>query len=261
MDKEFDKYFYYSESVQAPDDDAEFLDQVYWDAYQKNAEVMREDFCAAFALCCAWVKGNNKRKAIGVDLDPEPLDYGKTNYLPKLKPKQRTRVTVKKGDVLKVDLPLADIISAMNFSYMGFKTRPLLLKYLKTCHKNLRKKGVLVMDCFGGPNVMEPNVEETKHKGFSYFWDQDSYNPLTNEAMFYIHFKRKGEKKRERVFSYDWRLWSLAELKDLLMEAGFKRADIYWEESDEDGDGNGIYTKTEEGDECEAWVAYIVGIK
>ena len=45
------------------------------------------------------------------------------------------------------------------------------------------------MDCVGGSECYEANEEETDHEddGFSYFWDQDSYNPITNEAQFYIH--------------------------------------------------------------------------
>ena len=76
---------------------------------------------------------------------------------------------------------------------------------------------------------MTPNEEETEHDGFSYFWDQDSYDALTNFGQFYIHFKRKGEKKREKVFSYDWRLWSIPELKECLLEAGFEKTVVYWE--------------------------------
>ena len=108
---------------------------------------------------------------------------------------------------------------------------------------------------------MEPNEHETEHEGYSYYWDQDSYHPLTNHAQFYIHFKRDGEKKREKVFSYDWRLWSIAELKDLLADAGFNDSVIYWEGTDEDGDGDGEFSRTEEGEQCESYVAYVIGRK
>jgi hypothetical protein len=37
-------------------------------------------------------------------------------------------------------------------------------------------------------------MRKKRHKDFSYLWDQDSFNPITHEAMFYIHFKRKREK-------------------------------------------------------------------
>ena len=60
-----------------------------------------------------------------------------------------------------------------------------------------------------------------KKDGFSYFWDQTYYSPVTHFGKFHIHFKRRGEKKRQKVFSYDWRMWGLAEIKDILEEVDF----------------------------------------
>ena len=36
-----------------------------------------------------------------------------------------------------------------------------------------------------------------------------------------------------------WRLWSLVEIKELLLEAGFSRVRLYWERTDEDDEGTG----------------------
>ena len=128
-------------------------------------------------------------------------------------------VSIIEADVLSSGLPKADIVAALNFSYFGFKKRKTLLEYFKAAHQSLADDGILVLDCFGGSGCMgTPTSTETEHDDYSYYWDQDSYHPLTNEAMFYIHFKRKGEKKREKVFTYDWRLWGIAEFKDLLLE-------------------------------------------
>ena len=260
--KEFDKYEYYQKAVQSPDADSEFIARVYREVRNgKEAQTMVEDFCAAFALCCEWVKLNENNKAIGIDLDPEPVAYGRDNYLTKLSSEQQERVEILEANVMKADLPKGDIISALNFSYFGFKDRPTLLEYFKSCYNRLDDDGLLVLDCFGGPGCMEPNEHETEHDDYSYYWDQDSYHPLTGHAQFYIHFKRKGEAKRERVFSYDWRLWSIPELRDLLAEAGFKETVIYWEGTDDDGDGDGVFSRTEEGEECESYVAYVIGCK
>jgi len=108
---------------------------------------------------------------------------------------------------------------------------------------------------------MEPNEEETEHKGFSYFWDQDSFDPVTNFAEFYIHFKRKGEKKRKKVFSYQWRMWTIPEIRECMEEVGFQKTHVYWEGSDEDGDGNGEFKRVEQGEDCDSWVAYVVAEK
>ena len=257
----FDKYAYYQKAVQSPDSDAEFLQKIYTEINEKPGQHMREDFCAAFALCCEWVKLDAANRATGIDLDPEPVAYGRENYLSALTAEQQSRVELLEADVISTELPKADIISALNFSYFGLKERPMLLDYFKSCLATLNDDGILVLDSFGGSDCMEPNEHETEHDDFSYFWDQDSYHPLTNEAMFYIHFKRKGEAKREKVFTYDWRLWSIAEITDLLAEAGFSSSHIYWEGTDEDGDGNGEFERTTEGELCEAYVAYIVGCK
>lgn len=259
---EFDKYLYYQQSVQSPETDAEFLETTYHELKGHKPHILREDFCAAFALCCEWVKRSNDMKAIGVDLDPEPISYGETHYKSKLSEDQQNRLSIIEGDVLKPDLPKADVIAALNFSYFGFKRRPQLLAYMKSCYDSLLKDGILVMDCFGGPSCMEPNEHETEHEDFSYYWDQDTYNPVTNHAMFYIHFKLKKEKlRREKVFTYDWRLWSLTELQDLATEAGFSNSHIYWEGTDEHGEGSGEFSPTKTGELCDAWVAYLVAEK
>ncbi len=261
----FDKYYYYTESVQSPEHDVQFLDQVYKDANGAKAvaKVMREDFCSTFANCCAWVKMGKERSAHGVDLDPETLSYGRAHYLSKLTPAEQGRIQLHEKDVLGKGLPKADLICGMNFSYYIFKERAVLKKYFMNCLRTLNDKGVLLLDSFGGSKCYEPNEEETEFDDpkFSYFWDQDSYDPLTGHAQFYIHFKRPGEAKRERVFSYDWRMWSVAEIKDLLLECGFSKVNLYWEGTTEDGEGDGNFHIVDKGDDCEAWICYLGAVK
>lgn len=259
--KPFDKYEYYLDSVQSPDEDVKFLRRTYKEATGKLPKIMREDFCGTFNLTCEWVKLDKSHLGIGVDLDPEPLEYGKTHNFLALKQSEKERVTLLQENVLTPTLPKADIINALNFSYWIFKKREDLKKYFANCYKTLNDDGVFVVDCFGGSDCQEANEHETEHEDFSYYWDQDSFDPISNEAMFYIHFKRKGEAKRERVFSYDWRMWSIPEVRDLMAEVGFKESVVYWEGTDEEGEGDGEFTLAEVGEECESWVAYIVGKK
>lgn len=258
---DFDKYYYYRNSVQSPDNDVMFFRDTFKKLRGRKPRTMREDFCGTFAISCEWVKLNPQFEAIGVDLDPEPIAYGKKNYLPLLKPEQQKRVKVYEKDVLSKGMPSADIVIATNFSYFIFKQRQQLVKYFSNVHRSLNENGLFIIDVFGGPHCMEPNEEETEHEKWSYFWDQDLYDPVNNHAMFYIHFKRKGEKKREKVFTYDWRMWSIPELRDILQDAGFNHVHVYWEGSDKDGEGNGIFEKVNEGEECDAWVAYLVAEK
>ena len=263
MKKSFDKYAYYLQSVQSPETDAHFLQKKYKSLRGKNASILREDFCAAFALCCEWVKLSKSQKAIGIDLDPEPIAYGRSHYLPVLSAEQQARLQLIQKDVTKKNLPTADIICALNFSYFIFKERNKLKEYFTSVLASLLPGGVFFLDCFGGSQCQEAIEEETEFQGegFSYFWDQDSFDPVTHEAMFYIHFKRKGEAKRKKVFTYDWRMWTLPELQDILNEVGFKKTVVYWEGTTKQGDGNGVFSPTKKGEECEAWVAYLAALR
>jgi len=262
---DFDKYRLYLDSVQSPGEDMEFIDQLYADARgdEHPPQVLREDFCGAFANCCAWVRRGDERMAYGVDLDPEPLEYGRLNYLPRLTEAQRGRIHLLQEDVLSPGLPVVDVISAHNFSYCVFKERKTLLAYFTNALATLRTDGILMLDCLGGSMYQEANEEEVIHEeeGFSYFWAQESFDPLTYRALFHIHFKRNGEEKREKVFTYDWRMWTIPELREALLEAGFSKVNVYWEGTTAEGKGDGLYVPVEKGEECQSWIAYLVALK
>ncbi len=261
MPKEFDKFEYYLKSVQAPADDVLFLRDTYKSITNKEPKTLTEDFCGTFSICCEWVKLNKNYKAVGIDLHTETLEYGKKNILTKLSKEQQERVMPINANVMDESLPTTDLIAAMNFSYFLFKKRNDLKAYFENCYRRLNKGGVMFADCFGGSDMGEDTEEETDHGKFSYFWHQKDWNPITNEANFAIHFKRKGEKKRNDVFTYDWRIWSIPEVRELMEEVGFSKTWVYWEGTDEDGEGDGNFTPTEMGEDCEGWIAYIVGQK
>ena len=70
---------------------------------------------------------SQEKKAYGVDLDSEPLAYGKKNYLPQLRSEQQERIELMQGNVLSSSLKSVDITCAVNFSYYIFKERQTLL--------------------------------------------------------------------------------------------------------------------------------------
>ena len=72
-----DKFKLYEQSVQTPDHEVDFFIQAYREAYRRKPLTLREDFCGTFAVCCEWVKTDKRRKALGVDLCPETLQWGK----------------------------------------------------------------------------------------------------------------------------------------------------------------------------------------
>ena len=62
------------------------------------------------------------------------------------------------------------------------------------------------------------------------------------------------------AFIYEWRLWTLPELREILLEAGFKDIHVLWECTDQDTmEGNGVFRRIKRGDPDPAWLAYIVG--
>ena len=259
--KKFDKYWYYRHSVQSPDQDVRFIEKTYLTLRNRQPCIFREDFSFTFAICCEWVKLGAKHRAVAVDCDKEPLKYGRQNYLPLLKPAQQQRVSVVRSNVLSKCLPHADIIAALNFSYFIFKKRAQMKKYFSYCRKALHNRGLLVLDCFGGTGCFESNEDKEPCDGFTYYWDQINFDPISHEALFRIHYQRPGERKRRNVFTYSWRLWTIPELKDLLKEAGFSKTHVYWEGSHRDGTGNGRFTPVQKGEECESWVAYLIAEK
>lgn len=257
----FDKYAIYRRAVQAPETDVEFLRDTYREIRRRNPESLREDFCGTFSICCEWVRLGGRNRAYGIDLDPEPIEYGKQKYLPQLSSSQRDRLDVHLENVLSSSVPHADIVCAMNFSHFIFKDRETMRAYFKNCHRSLNDGGLLVTDCFGGSLCQEANEEKTSHRGFTYYWDQKSFDPVSNHAVFHIHFKLDGQKKRESVFTYDWRMWSIPEIREIMAEAGFRKTHVYWEGSTRDGRGNGVFRPVEQGEECLGWIAYVIGEK
>lgn len=256
----FDKYELYRKAVQSAEDDVIFIRDAYKELRGKAPRVFREDFCGTFALSTEWIKLNPRHEAIGIDLDPEPMTYGRQNYLSILKPDQQRRMRLIEGNVLAPNLPKADILVAMNFSYFCFKQREVMKKYFANAYKSLSKDGIFLVDVFGGKQCYDAIEDTIKHDGFTYYWDQTNYDPVTAEALFHIHF-RVGGKKIERVFSYDWRLWSIPELREIMQEVGFRKTHVYWEGTARDGSGDGNFHRTEKGESCESWIAYIIGEK
>ena len=254
----FDKYFYYKKAVQNPTDDIPFFQKTFKSIYKKKPVVFREDFCGTFYLAYHWVKAHRNNKAIAIDIDQEPLDYGIKHHISQLKPSEKQRLSVLNKNILNPRLPSADIISVSNFSYFILKTKKDMLKYFKNVRKKLSKEGLFILDLVGGPDCEKITEEETPNKGFSYFWDQDFFDPIHREGHFYIHFKRKGERKQLKQFSYRWRLWTIPELRDLLTEAGFSNISVYWEQSDKKGEGTGVFKKSKIGEPCDCWIAYLI---
>ena len=96
--------------------------------------------------------------------------------------------------------------------------------YFARVRQALNPDGVFFLDAFGGPDASDLTKEKTKLDGFTYVWEQAEFEPVTSRILCHIHFKFPDGSKIKRAFTYDWRLWTLPELRELLTEAGFRRS-------------------------------------
>ena len=261
MAEQYELHDLYEEAVQAVDAEVEFLDETFRDLRGREAVSFREDFCGTASACCEWVRSSKKRYAIGIDNSQDVLEWGRRHRLSRLSEVQRARVKLLEDDVLSVETDPVDIIGAFNFSYYIFEDRATLRGYFERCREALVDDGLLFLDAFGGPDAIEVQREKTKFDDFTYIWDQAEFHPVTSHIVCHIHFKFPDGSKIKKAFTYEWRMWTLPELRELLLEAGFSKVRVYWEGEDEDGEGNGEFTETETGDSDLAWIAYIVAEK
>ena len=175
----------------------------------------------------------------------------------KLDDEQQKRLTIFEEDVLKVKSGRVDTVVAMNFSYFLFKKRKDLLGYFKSVRTSLTEDGIFVCDAYGGSESFAEIEEERDLDGFTYVWDQSYYSPVTGDVVNHIHFRFPDKTIMKKAFTYEWRLWTLPEIQELLEEAGFKEVTVWWEGTDEDGDGDGEFEPNNEGEACEGWIAYL----
>ena len=255
-----DKHKLYEASVQCSEAEIDFVDNTFRKLRQRQAQYLREDFCGTANTSCEWVRRRSTNRAVCIDLDPDVLDWGRRHNIVALTAAEQKRIELVNEDVLNAKGEPMDVVLAMNFSYWIFKDRDAMVRYFRHVHDCLEKDGVFFLDACGGYEAFREMTESTEYKNFTYIWDQHRYNPITGDYVCKIHFKFKDGSKLKNAFRYEWRLWTLPELSEMLAEAGFKPT-VYWEGTDEDGDGNGEFTPTKEGEADAGWIAYIVAEK
>ena len=257
MASKADRHVLYEDSVQCVEAEIDFIDETFKTLRNRKAWLLREDFCGTANTSCEWVRRRKRNRAIGVDLDQEVQQWGRKHHLAKLGQRQ-AHVTLVNENVLEVETEPVDIVLAMNFSYWIFKERALLRRYFQSVCESLAEDGVFFLDAYGGSDAYKEMRERTKYDDFTYTWDQASFDPISGEMLCKIHFSFPDGSRMKNAFTYDWRLWTLPEIREVLLEAGFKRVTVYWQGDDEDSDeGNGEFEPAERGEADEAWIVYI----
>jgi len=267
-----DRHVLYEASVQSVEFEADFLQKLYRKKRGRPFRILREDFCGTAKLACEWVRRNRENRSIGIDLHGPTLDWGLRNHVARLG-KAAERVILLEENVLDVREPKADVTIAFNYSYGVFKTRDVLRGYLRNVLGSLRRDGIFVLDAFGGTSATEEGEESRRIAGhvgpdgqeipsFTYIWDQKHFNPVNSNIVCKIHFRFPDRSQIRNAFSYDWRYWTLPELQELMLEAGFRSVEVYfdgWDDKKNEADGN--FRRATDLDEMAGWVAYVVGLK
>lgn len=222
------KFDCYERCVQAPAELARFLTALHGG----DPLVLAEDFCAGAALSREWVSLHPQGEAIATDLDPEVLERARALDA-------SGRIGVMLRDALCVapsDHPPADILFVGNFSIGEIHDRTTLVRYLRGARSRLAPGGVFICDTYGGESCYRTGEVRRGSplpdgRRVLYTWEQRRADPLNARVVCACHFRieRAGliEEEFTDAFIYDWRLWSVPELRDAAHEAGFGAFDVY----------------------------------
>jgi cyclopropane fatty-acyl-phospholipid synthase-like methyltransferase len=249
-----DPHLLYEHAVQDADLTIAFIDSVFDDEHDREPLSLREDFCGTAKLCSEWVRRGGTRTAVGLDIDVPTLAWARQHNIGPLKPDEKRRVELKNRDVLVGTAQQFEVIVAFNFSYWVFHQRKVLKDYFAKVRSSIKPGGAFMLDLHSGPDSQFQLEEAFEYDEFDYVWEQESFNPYNNHTVCHIHFRLPNGDELQRAFTYDWRVWSLPELRDLLEEVGFVRVDEWWDGSDDDT----MVRLEPENENFMSWLAYLV---
>ncbi|MFK7962088.1 MAG: class I SAM-dependent methyltransferase [Phycisphaerales bacterium] len=262
-----DRHDFYEICVQSAEDSVPLLEAVHGERPRR----LGEDFAGTAAVARAWVQRVDDGSAIAVDRDAEALRRGEA----------LASAAGISGDVQFVtadvrELPddvagSVDVVYVGNFSICELHLRTELVTYLRAARARLRPGGVFVCDLYGGVGCHEIGTAERTEPGpkgtsILYTWEQREADPLTGRvvnALHFEHFAADGETLAEfsNAFTYDWRLWSVPELRDALQDAGFSATEVHGRQPDAmDGEGNAFVRAFDDPDDLdEEYDVLVVG--
>ncbi len=217
---------------------------------------LREDFSGTALLAASWVASRSDRTAVAVDLEPSVHAWARAHRLPELGARA-ARLSLVTADVRHGPPGPFDAIVALNFSYQVFHTRAELGGYLAAARAALAPGGVVMLDVFGGWESQQVIVERRRMRGgVTYVWEHESFDPITHRMRCAIHFELPGGRRIRGAFRYDWRLWTLPELTELMREAGFEDVEVLWDVAPA---GAERYVPRRTAENQPGWIAYLVG--
>jgi SAM-dependent methyltransferase len=262
----WDKFSLYELCAQNPPRDARLLRAIWADGQRSHRAAARtdlilgEDFCGTAALSRAWCDLLARGCAVAVDRDPATIAQARGLG------REDARLRLVTADVHRVR-ERVDLIAVLNFSICELHERRGLVRYLRHARSRLRPGGCLICDVYGGVDAFETGMLDqrirppqklpdgsphpARRDRITYSWEQRSADPFTGRVVNAMHFdvRSPGGSKPFGIinaFVYDWRLWSVPELREAMLEAGFARTDVYPRTAAAtDAEGN-LYVKTVE---------------
>lgn len=259
-----DRHVLYQNSVQDVESEIDFVDEKFEMLRGRKAKLLREDFCGTANTSCEWVRRRPTNRAISLDIDTTVLAWGEEHNVASLDADEQKRISLIAQDVFTAETEPVDMLLAMNFSYWLFTTRDELRSYFQSVHRALKDDGILFLDAYGGWEAHQ-TCEETRECEtedgfeFDYVWEQVEFDPVNSHMKCAIHFEFDDDSRMDEAFTYQWRLWSLPELRELLTEAGFRKVRFFWEDADDDtGEGNGEFHEVTSAESDPGWICYIV---
>lgn len=250
-----DRHVLYEKAVQDPSFEIRLLERLLRRAGVSGRR-LREDFSGTALMAARWVERGPDHTAAAVDLDPAVHAWARAHRLPALGP-DRDRLALFTADVRAGPPGPFDAIVALNFSWMVLADRQALGGYLRAARAALAPGGALVLDAFGGWDAQKVLTERRRiGDGVVYVWDQEAFDPITHRMRCAIHFELPGRRALRHAFRYDWRLWTLPEVRELFAEAGFDRVEVLWDVAPV---GQTRYVSRASAENQAGWLAYVVG--
>ncbi len=254
---EADQYRIYQLAVQSPEADIELLQHIFKASRGRKGYRLREDFCGTGLTLSHWINQGSRYRGEGFDYDPAPVQWGLQHNFAVLG-KAASRATLHIADARSPSLHRPDIRCAFNFSYWVFLEQKEMLEYFSNVYADLADDGVFIIDATGGTESLSEEPYESDHGDFSCIWHQENFSPIDHSADLTLRFRFSDGSELEPPYRYRWRVWSIPELTDLLLQAGFTTTNIWWQ-NDDAGDIGFEITRKGYNDPC--WVACIAALK
>jgi len=249
-----DRHRLYELAVQDPGAELDLVERTLRRS-GRHPRRLREDFSGTALLAATWVARGPRREAVAVDRDRSVHDWARRHRLPGLPGAERLRLAT--ADVRRAPRGPFDAIVALNFSWQAFRERAALRSYFAAALRSLAPGGVLVLDLFGGWLAQQTRTERRRLPGgVTYVWEHESYDPISGRIRCAIHFELKDGRTLRRAFTYDWRLWTLPEVTQMLAEVGFDPVEVLWDVAPE---GHTRYLPRRRAENQPGWMAQVVG--